>query len=74
MAIKNAQNLEDEILSALESVKTARAYVAQAHEVGNLAGKAIKLSQARMDYAEMKKRLGKDAPKIQVLEDPKPKR
>ncbi len=69
MAINNAQQLEDAILSALESVRGDRTYVAQAQEVGNLAGKAINAAKAQMEYARLKKDLGEAAPKIRILED-----
>jgi len=68
MTIKNAEQLENEILEALGSVKDDAGYVEQAREIGNLAGKAINLAKARLEYASIKKKLGDLAPKIRILE------
>lgn len=68
MTIENAQQLENEILEALGSVKGDAGYIEQAREIGNLAGKVINLAKARLEYALIKKKLGVAAPKIKILE------
>lgn len=55
MAINNLTDLRRELCEAIERVKKERAYVVQAVEITNAAGKIINSLRLEMDYYKLSK-------------------
>lgn len=55
MAISNLAELRSELCEAIERVKKDRAYVVQAMEITNAAGKIINTLRLEMDYYKLSK-------------------
>jgi len=53
--VKSLSELRDKVLDSLVKVETDTRYCAQAHEIGNLAGKVVQMCVLHLKRSEMNK-------------------